>query len=259
MGVHAVSTIGVTVLSESTTSALGREMTTRGATMSTASQEAEIEWVGIGHRVRDARAAAGMSVRELARRIDVSASHVSQVERGLASFSVRALYNVVSELGISMDSLFESGQELKAEPEEAPGVEHGALDEAMVVLRSSGRPVIPLPGGTRWERLTPQPEVGAEFIEVIYPPGLEQSTHPQDFIRHSSREYGLVLEGSLTVQVGFDKAVLHTGDSIAFDSVTPHRFWNETSHEVRAVWFIWDEPRHGRCRQPGSAHAVLPD
>ena len=48
-----------------------------------------------------------MSVRELARRIDVSASHVSQVERGLASFSVRALYNVVSVLGITMDSLFE--------------------------------------------------------------------------------------------------------------------------------------------------------
>jgi len=227
--------------------------------MPTSSKEAGTEWVGIGNRVRDARAAAGMSVRELARRIDVSASHVSQVERGLASFSVRALYNVVSVLGISMDSLFESGQ-AQRDPEEARGDEHGALDEAMMVLRAGGRPVIPLPGGTRWERLTPQPESGAEFIEVIYPPGHDQALHPQDFIRHSSREYGLVLEGSLTVQVGFDKTVLHTGDSIAFDSVTPHRFWNETPREVRAVWFIWDEPRTGSSSPPrDSAHAGRTD
>lgn len=47
-----------------------------------------------------------MSVRELARRIGVSPSHASQVERGLASFSVRALYNVAGELGLTMDSLF---------------------------------------------------------------------------------------------------------------------------------------------------------
>lgn len=223
--------------------------------MPTASQEAGTEWVGIGNRVRDARAAAGMSVRELARRIDVSASHVSQVERGIASFSVRALYNVVSVLGISMDSLFESGA-TQGERTEMHRDELGALDEALVVLRAGSRPVIPLPGGTRWERLTPQPESGAEFIEVIYPPGHDQTLHPQDFIRHSSREYGLVLEGALTVQVGFDKTVLHTGDSIAFDSVTPHRFWNETPREVRAVWFIWDEPRPvSDAPRQNSAHA----
>ena len=45
----------------------------------------------------------------------------------------------------------------------------------------------------------------------------------------------------MTVQVGFDRTVLHEGDSIAFDSQLPHRFWNETPAEVRAVWFIWDD------------------
>jgi len=65
------------------------------------------EWAVVGDRIRVAREAAGITVRELARRVDVSASHVSQVERGLASFSVRSLYNVVSILGVSMDSLFE--------------------------------------------------------------------------------------------------------------------------------------------------------
>jgi transcriptional regulator with XRE-family HTH domain/mannose-6-phosphate isomerase-like protein (cupin superfamily) len=210
------------------------------------------EWVAIGERIRTAREHAGLSVRELARRVEVSPSHVSQVERGLASFSVRALYNVVSELGVSMDSLFGEAVEappaalpVAADAPDRPAPEHlDALEQAGVVLRAHRRPSLPLAGGTRWERLTPLPETGAEFIEVIYPPAVPGvSSAPADYIRHSSREYGVVVSGVLTVQVGFDQSELRAGDSIAFDSVTPHRFWNQTSEEVRAIWFIWDTPR----------------
>ena len=63
------------------------------------------EWIGVGERLRGAREAAGISMRELARRVEVSPGHISNVERGLASLSVRSLYTIVSELQISMDSL----------------------------------------------------------------------------------------------------------------------------------------------------------
>lgn len=207
------------------------------------------EWVGIGERIRLAREGAKLSVRELARRVEVSPSHVSQVERGLAQFSVRALYNVVSELGISMDGLFDDGvaaleelasEEARKEPVSASGPD--PLVDAKIVLRAAARPSLPLAGGTHWERLTPHRETGAEFIEVVYPPTEDPLAVPRDFIRHSSREYGLVTRGSLSVQVGFDQTVLEPGDSIAFDSEIPHRFWNATPEEVRAVWFIWDAP-----------------
>ena len=214
------------------------------------------EWIGVGERLREAREGARLSVRELARRVDVSPGHISNVERGLASLSVRSLYAIVTELGISMDSLFVPAGSRDADPEsDDPTVEHiganvsgsaslgsaGPLEQKGIVLRKGNRPTIPLPTGTRWERLTPEPERGAEFIEVIYPPN-ETGAVPQEFIQHPSREYGIVIEGELTIQVGFDVAVLTTGDSIAFNSTTPHRYWNASRSRVRAIWFIWDSP-----------------
>jgi len=217
-----------------------------GGASVTVNEPSASEWVAIGLRIRAARESARLSVRELARRIDVSPSHVSQVERGLASFSVRALYNVANELGISMDSLFDDAapKTAPADPSRrtGPPTSGDPLVDRGIVLRAENRPTIPLPGGTRWERLTPRSESGAEFLEVVYPPARDAGSPPADFIQHLSREYGLVISGTLTVQVGFNTTQLGPGDSIAFDSVTPHRFWNETRDEVRAVWFIWDAP-----------------
>lgn len=203
------------------------------------------EWIVVGGRIREARTAAGLSVRELARRIEVSPSHVSQVERGLAAFSVRALYNVVSELGIQMDSLFDGVPEAGAKtlPAEQPHRvldEQTALDTSGVVLRATQRPTIKLKAGPRWERLTANAEEGCEFLSVVYEPN-PSGEPPEDFIRHSGREYGVVISGELNVQVGFGQAILGPGDSIAFDSSVPHRFWNESDSETRCVWFVMSE------------------
>lgn len=219
------------------------------------------EWSVVGERIRLARESLGMSVRELSRRVDVSPSHVSQVERGLASFSVRALYTVVNALGISMDSLFESdpGAGGATFPEDDAVVARSrdtSLEEAGIVLRRDDRPTISLSSGPRWERLTAKPESNAEFIDVIYDPA-PGADPPADFVRHDGREYGVIIRGALNVQVGFGTAVLAEGDSISFDSSIPHRFWNSTADEVHAIWFVLDrplDPQHAQFASIGSAN-----
>jgi transcriptional regulator with XRE-family HTH domain len=64
-------------------------------------------WIAgrIGPRVRARRVELGMSVRELARRIDVSASFVSLVESGRCAPSVTTLRALASELDISAAAL----------------------------------------------------------------------------------------------------------------------------------------------------------
>lgn len=218
---------------------------------------AEEHWRRSGENIRLAREAAGISVRELARRIAVSASHVSQVERGLASFSVPALYQVAQELSISMDSLFEdpSAPKLNVDFEEEQRAAAGevSLEEAGVVLRTSNRPKLDLTSGLTWERLTGRVEQKVEFIEVVYEPSAHASNPPSEVVRHVGREYGIVISGELTIQIGLSLAVLQPGDSVAFDCSIPHRFWNATDKQVRAIWFIAEEEGAGA---PSAAEAM---
>ncbi|GAA2008269.1 helix-turn-helix domain-containing protein [Microbacterium ulmi] len=198
-------------------------------------------WNTVGVRVRSARVAAGMTVRELSRRIGVSASHVSQVERGIGAFSVPALYAVARELGVSMNELLDPPN---PHASVAVGVSSGGdLAVAGIIQRAADHPTIKLSSGPRWSRLTAAGEVDAEFLEVVYSPG---TTAPSEDIRHEGREYGIVISGRMNVMVDGAVAVLEPGDSIVFDSSLPHRFWNESDVDVRAIWFVRD-------RNPGDA------
>jgi mannose-6-phosphate isomerase-like protein (cupin superfamily) len=76
-----------------------------------------------------------------------------------------------------------------------------------------------------------------DFLSVIYEPGGASSEAPL-LMRHSGREYGVVLEGTLGVTIGFETHELEPGDSISFDSTTPHRLFNDGDVPVRAIWVV---------------------
>src|SRR3712207_8471668 len=60
----------------------------------------------LASRLRQARLRAGITVRELARQLGVSASFVSQLENGKSQPSVSTLYALAQCLGESLDHLF---------------------------------------------------------------------------------------------------------------------------------------------------------
>lgn len=198
-------------------------------------------WDVVGGRVRSARRAAGLTVRELARRIGVSASHVSQVERGIGAFSVPALYAVASELGVSMNELLDVPSATTAHAVVATPASLHDLVEDGVVQRAADHPSIQLSSGPRWSRLTAVGEAESEFLEVVYAP---RTAAPEEHIHHAGREFGIVISGQLNVEVGGAATVLQPGDSIVFDSPIPHRFWNDSDVEVRAIWFVRDGDPH---------------
>ncbi len=201
---------------------------------------------GLGPRLRVARELRELSVREMARRIGCSASLISQIERGISVPSVGVLYSLATELDTSLDHLL-FGAEPRRPAGQAPGPDApglaasglaaSGLAAADIVQRAAGRNIIDLASGVRWERLTPGADAMTDFLEVIYSPG-GHSTDERRPLRHDGHEYGLVISGTLQANVGFESYELGPGDSIAFDSSTPHEYLNKTGEPVHAIWVV---------------------
>ena len=181
----------------------------------------------MGERLRAERQARGLSLRDLAERLDVSPSLISQIETGRARPSVRTLYALCGELGVSMDDLVFDGDALGPP----------ARARAEPVQRATSRRRIRLGSGVVWERLTTTSDPETEFLYVTYEVG-GASSPEHEFQRHGGREWGCVLEGHLGVTSGFEDHELGPGDSITLDSTTPHRLYNRGDVPVHAIWFV---------------------
>jgi len=186
-------------------------------------------------RLRAEREQVGISVREMARRVDVSPSAISQIETGRARPSVSLLYAIVTELGLSLDELFQSDAAGAAKPSGGKRAVSGGHGEGSV-QKADSRVAIDLDTGVRWERLTASPDPDVDFLFVTYPPG--SSSSPAGLMRHAGVEYGLVLSGELEVTTGFNAHKLGPGDSIRFDSTVPHRLSNVSEEPATGVWFV---------------------
>jgi transcriptional regulator with XRE-family HTH domain len=192
----------------------------------------------LGPRLRAIRLRQGVGLRELARRLDLSPSSISQIETGKIRPSVRTLYALASEFGVTVDEvLFNEPQPSRESPAPSYGSPRAAPEPGLTVQRAADRPAIALNSGVRWERLMFWADEDVEFLEATYEPGGASS--PDDsFVRHNGHEFGFVLSGTLRVVVGFDDFVLRPGDSITFPSSTPHRLVNDGTETVRAVWVV---------------------
>ncbi|MDP9889097.1 helix-turn-helix domain-containing protein [Pseudarthrobacter enclensis] len=216
----------------------------------------------LGARLRASREAARISLRELARRVGVSASFLSQVERDKAAPSVGTLYTIVSELGLTLDSVMREGDEealilrppAGLVPEASPPTPTRQMQPARTgddsknvvrlpetgqlpgLQRAEGRAEILL-GGVRWERLTPADDPEVEFLRVTYGSGTE-SCPPDNIMHHGGKEYFHILSGQLDVQVGFARQTMRPGDSVNFDSSIPHRLSNPYPDPCVAIWFV---------------------
>jgi transcriptional regulator with XRE-family HTH domain len=205
----------------------------------------------VGERIADYRRLRGLKVAELARRVGVTGSLISQIERGRARPSISTLFLLGEALDVSLDAFFRDDEAAQAL---APrrGAPHGraagrrAPDELAppttrdrFLVRAGVRASLEIQGGVRWERLTPENLDEGEFLEAVYAPGSESSP---ELYRHPGSEWVFILEGILEITVGFTVYRLEPGDSLCFPSSLPHRYVNPTDRPTRAISVnLWDQ------------------
>jgi transcriptional regulator with XRE-family HTH domain len=228
----------------------------------------------IGERLREARVKRGLSVRGLARVVDVSPSLISQIETGKSSPSVSTLYAMTNALQISIEDVFGEPEDAvdatvaEMVPETVPGLAPPAVAAGSVtapaslpffpggpsatrqglqmlanqrrvgpVVRHSEREVLHLDSGVTWELLGQLPHTHVDFLRITYAPG-GSSSGAGVLMRHSGTEYGHVLSGRLTLNLGFDTYTLDPGDSVSFDCSTPHAYANHGTEPAVGVWWV---------------------
>jgi transcriptional regulator with XRE-family HTH domain len=220
----------------------------------------------LGPRLRERREAMGVSLRQFARDLNVSASFISQLETGKTQPSVATLYAICTALNMTIDDVFDATPSSEREasieiasdssskrPEQADAQTRS--DGQARIVRASGRSMrspivspserrrITLDSGVTWERLSSSTNANFDFVFVRYDVGGSSNTDGR-LIRHVGTECGYVLRGTLEVTLGFETFVMGPGDAISYDSSTPHRLANVGDVPVEAIWF--DEGGHNR-------------
>ena len=188
--------------------------------------------------MRHLRRARGLSLREAATRIGLSAGHLSQIERGISSASVRILALAADVLGVGVADFFAAGER----------------DDTRLVTRVFERDVVKFgPHGGIKELLTTHGERrGLDLFLIRLGPG--DGSGDRSYT-HSGLEAGLVLAGGFELDVDRRAYVLGEGDACCFASTRPHRFRNAGPREAVVLWANYRETREAA---PGSASAGNP-
>lgn len=174
----------------------------------------------IGVRIRERRKARKMTLQQLADASGLSPSMLSLVERGLTSPSIGSLIVISKTLGVKMSEL--------VDPQPQP--------QSFVVRHDTGQVV----GAKNVARKVLIEDALRSVTVAINEYGANTASNDAP-LTHNGYEYGLLLEGTLTVEIDGVAYVLKPGDFVSYPSQLPHRIRNLGNKPARTVWFNLDD------------------
>ena len=185
----------------------------------------------IAERVRELRAAHGLSLDALAGKSGVSRSMISLIERGESNPTAVVLEKLAAGLGVMLASLFDTS----AAATQAP---------SSPVARRDDQPQWQDPASGYLRRNVSPPGVAQpiQIVEVQFPPGgrVAFETGARDTRVH---QQVWVLEGAIDITLGMERHRLREGDCLAMQLDRPTMFHNPTRKPARyAVVIASDTP-----------------
>ena len=155
-------------------------------------------------RLKQARAAQGLSLDAVAKLSGVSRSMVSQIERGESSPTIATLWNLTRALQVDFAGLLDT--------QAPPRIE---------VMRRADSPSIENRGtGCKIIILSPPEQAGKhETYELVFEAGGVLDSAPHE---RGAREHLTVIAGRMTVTSGDQSEVLTLGDTARYAADVPH-------------------------------------
>ena len=172
----------------------------------------------LGKRIKRARTERDLTLKQVEERSGVSATHISQIERGLTSPTIGALQK--------LSKAFELETSYFLEDIEVPDVTMVGAENSRVILSTS--PLITIKSLTAGI-----PGSKLHLFRMIAQPGGDGPvlTHT-----HDGEECGTVIRGTMVVTVKGQDYVLSRGESIHFRATSPHGYRAVGTEESESIW-----------------------
>ncbi len=162
----------------------------------------------VAERIKELREIFGYSVDEMAKKTEVEACTYLNYEAGTVDLPFSFIHKCALAFDVTLTELLE-GQSAK-------------LSSYTVVRKGQGR-VTASEEGIQIQNLAPMfKDKLAEPYWVTYEYKEDLQNKEIHTTKHTGQEFNLVLEGALKVRVGEHVETLHQGDSIYYNSATPH-------------------------------------
>ena len=162
----------------------------------------------VAYRIRQMRDIMGYSVEELAEKTEVSVDEYLAYESGNADLPFTFIFKCANAFGIQMTELLEGRTaKLRSYTVTRKGCGQNTAIEDGIIIQNMA---------PEFRNKLAEPY----YVRYAYSPKLQNK--PIHLTKHNGQEFDLVLEGQLLVQIGEHKELLSEGDSIFYNSSTPH-------------------------------------
>ena len=155
----------------------------------------------VRRRLRELRAAQGLTLQQVAERADLDLSTLSRLETGRRRLALDHVPALAAALGVSTDDL------LRERPAQDPRV------------RGEPREVA---GLTLWPLNRRGADAGLQAFKVVIAP--TRSEPPDELPVHDGQDWLYVLSGRLRLVLGEQDLTIGPGEAVEFSTWTPHWF-----------------------------------
>lgn len=181
-----------------------------------------------GAEVRQLRKARELTLAELAAASGISVSHLSAIERGTVSASLRKIASIAEALSVPEEWFFS----------QRPG--SGPMERAYVVRKRNRRNLSllyqePMEQSGYSDHLLSS-SIGGDFYMGVsdYSPHSSEIVTP--LFTRDGEMHGLVLEGQFELTLEDEVITLHRGDSFSFPGHIVHNARNVSDQPARLLW-----------------------
>ena len=162
----------------------------------------------MAERIRDLREIVGLTVEEMATKTDVSVEEYVSCEKGESDLNFAFIYRCALAFNVDVTDIIDG---------------HSPKLKSYTVTRNgNGRKIEQAHGMTYYNLASAFKNRIAEPLYVVSVYDEEAQTRDIELTTHSGQECDIIIKGHLKVQIGSHKEVLGPGDSIYYNSSTPH-------------------------------------